>query len=71
MWQSFSRRIVPHPIWRVRESALVTAPDHSQGAAAIRRPIRLRPCEKVRPASVAALAEEGARVLGTSHRQSL
>ena len=25
---------------------------------------------KVRPASVAALAEEGARVLGTSHRQS-
>ena len=43
--------------------------DHPERPAALRRPIRLRPCE-VRPASVAALADGGARVLGTSHRQS-
>jgi phosphoserine aminotransferase len=53
----------------VRESALVTA---------LTIPKELLPSDgrfgcgpaKVRPASVAALADEGARVLGTSHRQS-
>ncbi|MDF2746323.1 MAG: serC [Propionibacteriaceae bacterium] len=53
----------------MRESALVTA---------LTIPKELLPSDgrfgcgpaKVRPASVAALADEGARVLGTSHRQS-